>query len=97
MLNIDNGFSLVKFAAIWCAPCKVLSKTLNKIEPEFTNIKFQEVDVDDYPDLAKEYKIRSVPTVIVFKDGEEVARLVGNVMVDALRKTLRDALKGKAA
>jgi|SRR5690606_13160604 len=97
MLNINNGISLVKFAATWCAPCKVLNKTLKRVEPDFPTVSFQEVDVDDNPDLAKDYKIRSVPTVIVFRDGEEVTRLVGSVMVDALKKSLRDVTKEIAA
>jgi len=97
MLEIDNGISLVKFAATWCGPCKVLSRTLDKVTPEFPTVNFQEVDVDDHPELAKDYKIRSVPTVIVFRNGEELTRLVGSVKVDALRKSLRDITKEQAA
>jgi len=95
MLDIDNGISLVKFAATWCAPCKTVASTIQKIQPEFENISFQEVDVDDVPNLAKDYKIRSVPTVIVFKDGEEYTRVLGALKVDALRKILREAVKHK--
>lgn len=97
MLNIDNGISLVKFAATWCAPCKVVAKTIDKVKPEFAEVNFQEIDVDDHPNLAKDYKIRSVPTVIVFRSGEEVTRLVGSVKIDALRKVLRDITKERAA
>lgn len=97
MLNINNGVSLVKFAAAWCAPCKVLSKTLKRVEPDFPTVSFQEIDVDDHPNLAKDYQIRSVPTIIVFRNSEEVARLVGSVPVDALRKVIRDAVKDIAA
>lgn len=95
MLDIDNGISLVKFAATWCAPCKTVASTIKKVQPEFENIRFQEVDVDDVPSLAKDYKIRSVPTVIVFKDGAEYTRVMGALKVDALRKILRDAVQGK--
>lgn len=96
MLDID-GISLVKFSATWCAPCKVVAKTIDKIKTEFTDVKFQEIDVDDNPILAKDYKIRSVPTVILLKNGEEVTRLIGSVKIDALRKALRDVLKDRAA
>jgi thioredoxin 1 len=97
MLDIDNGISLVKFAATWCAPCKVVAKSIDKIKTEFTDVKFQEIDVDDNPTLAKDYKIRSVPTIIIFKDSEEITRFVGNVKIDVLRKALRDVLKDRAA
>lgn len=94
MLDINNGISLVKFAATWCAPCKTVASTIQKVQPEFENINFQEIDVDDVPSLAKDYKIRSVPTVILFKDGAEVTRMVGAMKIDALRKVLRDAVHG---
>jgi thioredoxin 1 len=97
MLDINNGISLVKFAATWCAPCKMLSGTIKKIQPEFPDVRFSEVDIDDNPGLAKDYKIRSVPTLILFKDGEEISKISGSLKVDALRKVLRDIVKEKAA
>ena len=97
MLDIDNGISLVKFAATWCAPCKIVARTIERVKSEFTDVKFQDVDVDDHPNLAKDYKIRSVPTVILFRNGEEITRLVGSIKVDALRKSLRDVTKERAA
>ena len=97
MLDIDNGISLVKFAATWCAPCKIVARTIERVKSEFTDVKFQDVDVDDHPNLAKDYKIRSVPTVILFRNGEEITRVVGSIKVDALRKSLRDVTKERAA
>ena len=97
MIDIDNGISLVKFAATWCAPCKVVAGTIKRVQPEFSTVKFIEIDVDDNPDLAKNYKIRSVPTIIIFKNSEEINRIVGNVKIDALRKALRDIVKDIAA
>jgi len=89
MLDIDKGISLVKFSATWCGPCKMMASTIQKVEPEFPTVKFHDIDVDDFANLAVNYKIRSVPTVIVFKDGEEITRLVGALKVDILRKTLQ--------
>ena len=93
MLNIDTGISFVKFSATWCGPCKMVSSTIQKVQPDFPEVKFQDIDVDDNPDLAKNYKIKSVPTVILFKDGKEDQRIVGNVKADALRTTFREAIK----
>lgn len=90
MLDIETGINFVKFAATWCSPCKMIAKNIDKIKTEFPEVKFQEVDVDDDPDIAKNYKIKSVPTVIVFKDNEEIIRLIGAVKIDALRKAVRD-------
>jgi thioredoxin 1 len=97
MLDIDNGVSLVKFGATWCAPCKLLETTIGKIKQEFDGVNFVAIDVDDNPDLAKNYKIKSVPTVILFRNGIEISRLIGAVKTDALRKALRDLVNDKAA
>jgi thioredoxin 1 len=97
MLDINEGISLVKFGATWCAPCKTVSGTIKKVEQEFPTIKFSEIDVDDNPGLAKDYKIKSVPTVILFKDGEIITQMVGALKIDALRKVLRDNVKDIAA
>ena len=96
MLDINTGISLVKFGATWCGPCKGVASILQKAQPEFQDIKFEEVDVDDNPDLTKIYKIKSVPTVIVFKDGVEVQRLVGTFKIDVLKKVLSEVLEGVA-
>jgi len=97
MISIDKGISFVKFSAGWCAPCKTLAKTIVIIEPEFSDVNFQEVDIDEASELTKEYGIRSVPTVILFKDGEEITRLVGNQKADTLRKALESVAEEQAA
>jgi thioredoxin 1 len=97
MMNIDKGISLVKFGASWCAPCKVVETTINKVKSEFQSINFVSIDVDDNPELAKEYKIRRVPTVICFRDGEEINRTDGIFQVQALRSLLTELTKENAA
>lgn len=96
MLNIDKGISLIKFSATWCGPCKQAEVTIKKVLPEFLGINFRDIDVDDNPVLAKEYKIRSLPTVIVFKNGEEVTR-VGSIKAEDLRKILKEVTAEQAA
>jgi len=96
MLNLE-GIVLVKFGATWCAPCKILTGVLNKIKSEFNEINFQDVDIDDYPALAKEYKIRSVPTIVILRNGIEINRILGAAKIEAIRKVLNDIVKDKAA
>jgi thioredoxin 1 len=90
MVLDKKGFEAVKFSAVWCAPCKTVGVIFEKMKGEFENITFKNVDVDEHPELSKEYKIKSVPTVILFKDGQEIDRLIGTVTITALRKSLRD-------
>lgn len=75
---ISKGVSLVDFWAGWCRPCKVLAPIINDIaEKESDIVKVGKVDVDKEQNLAQKYQIRSIPTMIIFKDGKEVKRLVG--------------------
>ncbi len=97
MLDIDTGISAVKFGAMWCAPCKTLNPVMKKMVEEFPKVKLLSIDVDDQPQLAKTYKIRNLPTVILFKDGQEVNRIVGTAKAEAFRKVLKDLTKEKAA
>jgi thioredoxin 1 len=96
-MDFGQGIWAVKFGATWCAPCKTMGNVLAKVKEEFGEVRFLEVDVDEAPQLAKEYKIRSLPTVILIREGQEQARLVGAVKTEPLRKAFRDLVKSQAA
>ncbi len=66
-----------KFSAAWCGPCRMLAPVMENIKPKFQNVNFQDFDVDQQYEIASKYLIRSVPTVIIEKDGKEVERFVG--------------------
>lgn len=66
-----------KFSATWCGPCKMLAPIMEGIKPKFKNVNFVNIDVDQQFETASKYGIRSVPTVIIEKDGKEVKRFTG--------------------
>jgi len=66
-----------KFYAEWCGPCKVLTPLMENVKTKFTSVKFENVDIDSQFEVAQKYFVRSVPTVIIEKDGKEVERFVG--------------------
>lgn len=66
-----------KFGAAWCGPCRALAPILSEIKSQYENVLFTEYDVDDEFEEATKYEIRSVPTVIIIKDGVEVNRITG--------------------
>lgn len=81
---------LVDFFATWCGPCKMLAPVLETIQDEVgENVDIFKADIDECMELAKSFGIMSVPTMIVFKNGEETNRLVGlrpkNLILEALK------------
>ena len=74
---IANGTALVDFYADWCGPCRMVSPIVDEIAEERSDITVGKVNVDDENALAMKYDVMSIPTLIVFKDGKEAARIVG--------------------
>ncbi len=74
---IRRGITLVDFWAPWCGPCKVAAPILNDLAESEDRITVAKVNVDKQQQLAQKYKVRNIPTLILFHDGVEVRRYVG--------------------
>ena len=74
---IANGTALVDFYADWCGPCRMVSPIVDEIAEERSDITVGKVNVDDENALAMKYGVMSIPTLIVFQDGQEKTRIVG--------------------
>ena len=85
----EKGLVVVDFWASWCGPCKMLGPILDELSEEI-DAKICKVNVDEVDTLAREYGIRSIPTMIVFKDGEPVDQLVGLMQKGALKEKLAE-------
>ncbi|MBU1144177.1 MAG: thioredoxin [Tenericutes bacterium HGW-Tenericutes-2] len=72
-----QGLVVVQYFATWCGPCKMLKPVLESISTDMADVKFWRVDIDLFRNQAIEAGIRSVPTVVLYKDGEEVDRQSG--------------------
>ncbi|GHW03023.1 thioredoxin [candidate division SR1 bacterium] len=79
MDEIVNDLVFADFYADWCGPCRMLTPIMHELAEENVqnNIKFLKINVDENPDLAAQYGIVSIPTVIVFKDGEIMQTMTG--------------------
>ncbi len=81
----DNKILIVDFFATWCGPCKMLSPVLEEISKEVTVVK---IDVDKHEQLARDYGIMSVPTLIFFKDKNEVDKHIGFIPIEKIRQII---------
>jgi len=77
---------VVDFYADWCGPCKVVGPILEGLSNELTQISFGKVNADDEGELAGQFNISSIPTVLIFKNGAPVNQLVGAMSKDAFKR-----------
>ena len=88
---------LVDFTAVWCQPCKMLDPIVKQLAEEWQGqVKVVKLDVDDNPDLAIQYQVMGVPTLILFKDGRPAERVSGFQPKERLLHKFRPALAGKS-
>jgi len=91
--QIKRGVTLVDFWATWCMPCKIMVPALNDVAEELDGkVKIAKVDVDKNQSLSAKFKVRSIPTLILFKDGKEINRFVGVKDKNYLLKQLKAVL-----
>ncbi|MBN1792803.1 thioredoxin [Candidatus Woesearchaeota archaeon] len=81
-----KGNAVIDFYADWCGPCKIMAPAFEKVGKEVKNIEFFRVNVDDNQEAADAFGIRSIPTIIFLKDGQELDRIIG-VMPEAVFKS----------
>jgi len=78
---------LVDFWATWCVPCKMIGKVLEQVEDKYIGkVKFVKLNADEEQEIAQKYQIRALPTIMVFRDGEIVEKVVGAMSKGKLLK-----------
>ena len=80
----DKEGAFILFSAVWCQPCKALTRVIASNGLHLQG-PFYKIDIDTHRDIANEYKIKAVPTIIYFADGKEVKRAVGNLNLTKLQ------------
>ena len=76
----NNNVVVVKFGATWCTPCRTIDPIIERVGKQLeAKAKVISIDVEDEPDLATKYKIRNIPTILYFKNGEIKDKSVGSI------------------
>lgn len=88
----ENGVVVVDFFATWCGPCNMLAPILEEVQEEMKNIKIVKVDIDENPNVSQEYRVKNIPTIKIFKNGEELSTNVGFLpkgsLIDIINKII---------
>lgn len=85
----SDGLVLVDFFATWCGPCQMMAPILEEISEECDYVEIYKIDIDENKELCEQYEIDSVPTMIIFQQGEELERFVGTVGKSRIMNALR--------
>lgn len=86
--EIQGEKVLVDFYADWCGPCQMLAPIIEELEEE-SKIKVIKINTDDLPDLARMFRIMSIPTLLLFKDGKLVNKSLGYMPIEGLREFVK--------
>lgn len=90
-----DGVTLVDFWAEWCGPCKIIAPTIDKISKDYSSngkVKVAKLDVDNNPETAQRFNVMSIPTLLLFKDGQPVKQFVGVRPEPELRDAIDEAV-----
>lgn len=84
---------LIDFSATWCGPCQMMAPVIDEIASEETDFSTAKIDIDEAPEIAAKYHVMSVPSFLVFVNGEEKARFLGAMSKEGLVEKVKEATK----
>ena len=86
--EVQGETVIVDFFADWCGPCQMLAPVLEELDKE-GGVKIVKINVDEVPELARQFRVMSIPTVMLFKNGQFVKKQLGYMPLEALKEFLK--------
>ena len=83
--------TILKFHADWCGPCKAMAPLVADIVKDYSDIELVSINVDEDPEIAAEYKIRSIPALVMIENGSVINTLIGNRGVEMIKEFFKSA------
>ena len=87
-IELQEPVVIVDFYADWCGPCQMLAPVLEQLDKE-SSLKIVKINVDEIPDLARQFRIMSIPTLMLFKDGKFTKKELGYMPIERLREFIK--------
>nr|XP_043623056.1 thioredoxin H2-like [Erigeron canadensis] len=83
----SNKLMVIDFSVVWCRPCKFIEPAVHDFAVEFSDVDFVKIDIDELPDVARDFEVQVMPTFVLVKNGKERERIVG-VKTDELHRMI---------
>jgi thioredoxin 1 len=90
---VSSGMVVVDFWAEWCGPCRMMGPVFDELSNEMDGVKFAKVNITESQDLAQKFGVMSIPTLVLFKDGKEVDRMMGAIPKGMLKNWIENKSK----
>ena len=88
--RIKNGIVIIDFWASWCMPCLMMAPVVEELSEKFKGkIEFAKLDVDENQKLSQKFKVMSIPTLVVFKEGKEIGRIIGSMPAEVIEEKIK--------
>jgi len=88
--EISSGLVLVDFYATWCGPCKMMHPVINSIDDSHPELKVIKIDVDKHNEIARKYGVMSIPTILLFENGEIKQKNIGFIPQEVIEDWLKN-------
>jgi len=92
LINNSHRLVVVDFFAEWCMPCLMISPIIEDLAKGIEEVKFVKINIDDNPKLASKYSVSKIPCLVIFKNGEEVSKIIGAQTQESIEEKIRGHL-----